>query len=369
MKFKSLTATIAALAIAAPLTLVSAAPAVTPAPNSPDLHNGRRAYSPNEVVEMQNGQRVGEINGAIEMRDGQRTVDGRNVGRNVNGRMDRRNVDGRIDGVNNRTYNRTYNLNRRNDGVNHRVDGVNRVNDGVNRRIDGINHRNNGVNHVNDGMNRRVDGVNHRNHDGLARRHRPFIRGYEDGNFRPDQPLTRAEFSKMLHSLYGDRNHSRTTDGSRNMDRARNTDGARNLDNHNLGRNERTNHSRNGTHGRMTFGNLPHNHWARNEIQHIHEMGYFSRIDGDRFRADEPVTRSEFFEVLSHIQGRAITSDHHAHNNTAHGNGTITRSEAVAVLHNLEGRPQEWTGNMRFNDVHEGHPHHAHIMHAVNGHS
>jgi len=362
MKFKGLTATIAAIAIAAPLTLVSVSAATAP-------HSANNA--------RQNAGRTTEPHAVTQTQDGHRRVDGRNVnGHHIDGRrVDGRHTDGnRADGQ--------------------RVDGVN------GRRVDGRNH----------------DGVNHNGrNDGMARRHRPFIRGYEDGNFRPDHALTRAEFSKMLHNLYGERHVARNTnadirnnvDGARNtnnvtrnttngvrntVDGVRNTNGVlRNTTNgvrgafdrvgrnveragHNLGRNvERT--DRNIERGversanTRNFGNVSNHHWARNEIQAIHGLGYFSRINEDRFRADEPVTRAEFFEVLSHINGRAVNDNIQSNRANRNESGTITRGEAVAVLHRLEGRPEQWSGNTRFNDVHESHPHHAHIMHAVNGHS
>jgi len=445
MKFKGLTATIAAIALAAPLTFASAIAA--PAPGNTGLRNGENTATPNAVTEMRDGH--GHANGRHYdgMRHDGRRVDGhRNAesrvdsvnradardGRHYDGmRHDGRRVDGhrdaesRVDNVNRagardgRHYDGMQRDGRHTDGVARRntdsifqrnantrnydskdLDGYRNGRRAVDGRVDGLNRLNDNMNYANDGVNNRVDRmnhrndgiVNHRNADGATRRHRPFIRGYEDGNFRPDDPLTRAEFSQMLHNLYGGRNRERNvdrnammnTDGIRNY--TRNVDGARSHNTfgriyrnnaYNLSRNainetrnttNRMDGARHTTDNARVFGNVPHNHWAREEIRELHEMGYFSRIDGNRFSIDEPVTRAEFFEVLSHIKGRTITSDHHVHNNTTHGNGTITRAEAVAILHNLEGRPQEWTGHTRFNDVHESHPHHAHIMHAVNGH-
>ncbi|MCL2838414.1 MAG: S-layer homology domain-containing protein [Oscillospiraceae bacterium] len=436
------------------------------------------------------------------------------------------------------------NVRQANDGRN--VNGTNT--DGRNAQGAHVNGRNNTGAHAN-GRN-----TNTARNNGRNQTHRPFIRGYEDGNFHPDRALTRAEFSKMLHNLYGDNAHGRTStrtantatnrtnntgvtnrttntttnttvnrnavnnnvDG-RNMD-GRNVDGrhadgrhmdGRHVDGYhsggrnmhgrhtdgnyvpnfginthryndgrtgltrtrtnmrNVGRgvnnnrttnplpldntannfdildnnvagtgtrnsnaygyntynrdgnrdgvvrntanrvggairnttnrvtnngagysnynynnatgviranaapramtNNTTNHARGGyrnhtANAGRTFGNVSANHWARNEIHGLHGMGYFSAIDGDSFRADEAVTRTEFFAVLSQIKGQKVTDSNNS------GSATITRGEAVAELHKLEGRPTEWTGNMRFNDVHASHPHHRHIMHAVNGH-
>jgi len=360
------------------------------------------------------------------------------------------------------------------------------------------------------GYDRHSDGVEaHRRSDGVTnteRNQRPFVHGFEDGNFHPDRALTRAEFSKMLHNLYGNRardndhndgvNHTAHRrgifgqegrnadgrgiigqegrhDGTRHYDGvgnyhgargARHYDGARNfgintyrhhdghtdltrdgartnvrrnarndnnivrnaadgvenvyrgtgrvvrntvdgvenatkntvgrIDNayrtmHNNGNNIYRHNYRNNpgntfnrtgatlynpgvtplqvdaaTHNARGDGRLAHvpaNHWARTEIDGIHRLGYFSQINTDNFRADEPVTRNEFFAVLSHIKGERIANENHD------TNGIITRGEAVAVLHRLEGRSDEWNGDTRFHDVPESHAHHRYIMHAVNG--
>jgi len=332
-----------------------------------------------------------------------------------------------------------------------------------------------------------------------ARGQHAFIHGFEDGNFHPDRALTRAEFAKMLHNLYGyragDNNHrnsgnhtahrrgiigqeGRSADGrgiigqegrydgtrhygGRHYDEQRNVtrnyrdnlyryrdghdgaarDGVRDgvrqnarhnsavrnaangvenvyhgaeravrnttrgventarnttdrIDNayramHNQARGTYRHNNRNNpesfnrtgatrynpaainhvnvdaatnnTRGARYFANVPDGHWARSEIDGIHRLGYFSRINTENFRADEPVTRSEFFAVLSHIRGERVEDENQ------NGGQIITRGEAVAVLHKVEGRSTEWGGNTRFHDVPESHAHHRYIMHAANG--
>lgn len=90
---------------------------------------------------------------------------------------------------------------------------------------------------------------------------RNLIAGFPDGTFRPDQPVTRAEFSSMVQAAY-------------NYQKVRSSNG---------------------------FVDVPSSHWAAGSIRHAYETGFMSGYPGGVFRPDANIAREEV--VLSLTNG------------------------------------------------------------------
>ncbi len=91
-----------------------------------------------------------------------------------------------------------------------------------------------------------------------------YINGYEDGSFRPEASVTRAEFSKMINSAVG---ISKAAD--------------------------------------ISFRDVETNAWYYKEVRKAVYAGYTNGYEDDTFRADNQITREEAAVILSRLATRA----------------------------------------------------------------
>ena len=184
-----------------------------------------------------------------------------------------------------------------------------------------------------------------------------FINGYEDGTFKPDNNISRAEVATLIYNLFGENQQS---------------------DNIVLDR----------------FSDIPISHWGRNAIAYNVGKGYLKGDAGsDTFRPDSGMTRAELAQMLTNIgiQKNDVTADvvfsdiegHWGRNAieimakcgviNGYGDGTfrpddqVTRAEAVTMISRLLNRSADWNGNKSFSDVHSDFWAYNIIMNAVNG--
>ena len=92
--------------------------------------------------------------------------------------------------------------------------------------------------------------------DALARR--GVLQGFPDGNFRPDRPLSRAEFAVLLHNVFGD-----------TCDRAG-----------------------------VEFADVTADNWAREAIQHAHDKGFLKGFGDRQFYPERPISRVQVVVAL-----------------------------------------------------------------------
>lgn len=85
-----------------------------------------------------------------------------------------------------------------------------------------------------------------------------FVSGYQDGTFKPDRTITRAEFSKLLNSAM----HIENT-------------------------------------ARLNFSDVSSSDWFYNEVQKSVASGFFSGYEDNTFRPNNPIKREEVAKVVS----------------------------------------------------------------------
>ena len=85
-----------------------------------------------------------------------------------------------------------------------------------------------------------------------------FVSGYEDGTFKPDRTITRAEFSKLL-------NNAMQIDISK----------------------------------KLNFSDVNENEWFYKEIQKSIAAGFFSGYENNTFRPNNPIKREEVAKVVA----------------------------------------------------------------------
>ena len=90
-----------------------------------------------------------------------------------------------------------------------------------------------------------------------------FVSGYEDGTFKPDRTITRAEFSKLINSAMYIENAAK-----------------------------------------LNFSDVNNSEWFYNEVQKSVASGFFSGYENNTFRPNNPIKREEVAKVVS----SAITS-------------------------------------------------------------
>ena len=95
---------------------------------------------------------------------------------------------------------------------------------------------------------------------------RQIIQGFPDGNFRPDAPVTRAQFAAMIQSAF-----------SANRRRAA-----------------------------IAFADVPTNHWAHTAIQDATEMGFLTGYPGHVFGPDRNMPRIEV--LVSLVKGLKLSA-------------------------------------------------------------
>ncbi|MDX2244030.1 MAG: family 10 glycosylhydrolase [Leptolyngbyaceae cyanobacterium bins.302] len=101
--------------------------------------------------------------------------------------------------------------------------------------------------------------------EGLAQR--SIVRGFPDGNFRPEQGVTRAEFAVMLQVAF----------------------------------------PRTGTRPYVPFVDVPANFWAVSAIRWAYETGFMSGFPGQQFRPNDRIQRSH--ALLSLVMGLNLTTN------------------------------------------------------------
>lgn len=87
-----------------------------------------------------------------------------------------------------------------------------------------------------------------------------FVSGYEDGTFKPDRTITRAEFSKLLNSALHTENKSE-----------------------------------------LKFTDVSTKEWFYGEIQKSVASGFFSGYENNTFRPNNPIKREEVAKVVSSV--------------------------------------------------------------------
>ena len=95
------------------------------------------------------------------------------------------------------------------------------------------------------------------------------IVGYEDGTFRPNGKITRAEFITMVVNLFNSSNTSDKVDAKEKK-----------------------------------FSDLTNKHWAYDFIQQGVSMSWLSGYEDNTFRADNNITRAEAIVILNRMLGR-----------------------------------------------------------------
>lgn len=151
--------------------------------------------------------------------------------------------------------------------------------------------------------------------------HSSYISGYENGFFRPNGNLTRAETAVMLYSLLKDDLHN----------------------------------------GHQFFSDVPLYGWYSNSVNVLADLGIISGDERGYYRPDEPITRAEFVTMISHFfeiqTGESSFTDIGGHwayeyiisaiaqgwisgydDNTFRPNRNISRAEAVALINKMTGR-------------------------------
>lgn len=169
--------------------------------------------------------------------------------------------------------------------------------------------------------------------DGAA--HEPYISGYDDGTFRPDNTITRAETAAIIKKL------ANTEEDA----------------------------------GNVPFSDLK-GHWAAEAIGSCFVKGYISGYGDGTFRPENPITRAEFAVILCNYLG--VTPGHHPEFSdvnfdfwaseyigalSIHGyisgypdgtfkpDNTITRAEAVTMINRALGREADINAQNPFSDV------------------
>ncbi|ACT02941.1 S-layer homology domain-containing protein [Paenibacillus sp. JDR-2] len=151
--------------------------------------------------------------------------------------------------------------------------------------------------------------------------HHAYVNGYQDGKFRPEQTITRAEMAAML---------------SRVITKDVNEDAA-------------------------TYADVPTSHWAAPAIAKVSAMQVMSGYPNNRFGPEKPITRAELAAIAAGLDAEGISGSgfkdiagHWAENSIRKAQGagllqgypdgsfkpekTVTRAEAVTVLNRVLGR-------------------------------
>lgn len=147
----------------------------------------------------------------------------------------------------------------------------------------------------------------------------PYINGYPDRSFRPDQAVTREELATMLARLL-------------TQDNIPNTENK--------------------------YSDLNPNRYSTDAINYVTKLGLFAPDSAGKFNASAPVTKAEFRNILSKFN----VNQNQLPQQIIQGEGELTRAEAVTVLNKLfkiECGNENITN--RFTDI-EGHPAYNEIL-------
>lgn len=99
---------------------------------------------------------------------------------------------------------------------------------------------------------------------------RGIISGFDDGTFRPNQPITRAEFAAMLREAFGQEPDERSA---------------------------------------PTFGDVPADFWAASAIQKSYQIGYIEGYPGNVFQPTQQIPRVQALVALATGLGLNPTAD------------------------------------------------------------
>lgn len=132
----------------------------------------------------------------------------------------------------------------------------------------------------------------------------PYISGYEDQTFRPNQPVTREELATMMARLLTDNNVPEETN---------------------------------------TIPDLNPNRYSTSAINYIRRLGLMSLYSDGTFKTKSPVTWTEFNDILGKLEpyvglGKEIKTK---------TSGDVTRTEAVLVFNELFNRNCTDTTNIQ----------------------
>ena len=183
--------------------------------------------------------------------------------------------------------------------------------------------------------------VIHLQTDGSSEASKPYISGYEDGTFRPDNTITRAEAATIIAKLGG-------------------IDESKEYEN--------------------TFNDVAENAWYKSYVSFAKEKGYIEGYGDNTFVPDKVITRGEFavilgrylginanseWEYMNNLKGKGIISGYE--DGSIKPDGKITRAEAVTMINRALGRKvsEELTQNP-FSDVTPEHWAYKEILIAVN---
>jgi alpha-L-arabinofuranosidase len=182
-----------------------------------------------------------------------------------------------------------------------------------------------------------------------------YISGYEDGTFRPDNTITRAEAAAIIARCSADFDENKTYSSN--------------------------------------FTDVSGDEWYANYVGYATEKGYISGYDGGPFKADIDITRGELAVILSKYgsfdgdgictEFSDVPNDYYAtgyikslydenivsgyEDGTFKPDNSVTRAEAVTMMNKVLGNPIAENAENPFGDVSPNHWAYNQIMTAVQG--
>ncbi|MBL1176224.1 S-layer homology domain-containing protein [Pantanalinema sp. GBBB05] len=96
------------------------------------------------------------------------------------------------------------------------------------------------------------------------------ISGFPDGTFRPEEPVTRAQYASMIAKAFGGRTAVRSP---------------------------------------INFVDVPSGYWASNQIQRAYALGFMTGYPGNQFRPDENIPRTQIPVSLTDGLGYTATAN------------------------------------------------------------
>ena len=182
-----------------------------------------------------------------------------------------------------------------------------------------------------------------------------YISGYEDGTFRPDNTITRAEAAAIIARCSSDFDENKTYSSN--------------------------------------FTDVSGDEWYANYVGYATEKGYISGYDGGPFKADIDITRGELAVILSKYgsfdgdgictEFSDVPNDYYAtgyikslydenivsgyEDGTFKPDNSVTRAEAVTMMNKVLGNPIAENAENPFGDVSPNHWAYNQIMTAVQG--
>lgn len=182
-----------------------------------------------------------------------------------------------------------------------------------------------------------------------------YISGYEDGTFRPDNTITRAEVAAIIARCSSDFDENKTYSSN--------------------------------------FTDVSGDEWYANYVGYATEKGYISGYDGGPFKADIDITRGELAVILSKYgsfdgdgictEFSDVPNDYYAtgyikslydenivsgyEDGTFKPDNSVTRAEAVTMMNKVLGNPIAENAENPFGDVSPNHWAYNQIMTAVQG--